>query len=582
MRFNILIILSFVVLTLDLNAQKTTFIEGKVFDRETNLPLAYANISNQTSQTGTITNADGYFRISLNSWDDSLSVSYLGYKDHLLVLKKGQLFYQVNMERSTLLLNEVIIKPEDDQYMVDLIQECRHSGAAPKSTARAYYELKSQVDGKQIELVEAYFNLDIQKYSLKKMHFKTGRIAIQPFENRFFTSMESSKALIMLDLLKGNEFFPINPLELSGKQLKKQYYLYSDYQYLDQEGDSIHVIDYQPKDKSGNHFEGKIWINTSKKTFNKITLCLKNASTHPFLPLFPFDKIVSVRMDITISYNTSFAETVFNHMDFSYIIDYESRNEKENAKKYTIQTSAVLYAYQFQSPFFIPLFDFKNEGISDYRKISAFPYNDYFWHHHQEYSVNDSLNTNELYFNDIKSLTNQSLFKPNQYFQNGIFEHEFIQWSKNRLKIKQTPSDPTQVQSDDNLLSKRLKLSVKIFLDLNTYGDSFQLTLATVFDPYDSEYQLAADDQTQCFINTFFDLCEIQKQLLENKLEPLKNDPEAVISTYHKFLKTFESEKSKYTHTFGKKTNSKELKRYNQIVLEKLGIDNMLIFQPDS
>ena len=90
MRFNILIILSFVVLTLDLNAQKTTFIEGKVFDRETNLPLAYANISNQTSQTGTITNADGYFRISLNSWDDSLYVSYLGYKDHLLVLKKGQ------------------------------------------------------------------------------------------------------------------------------------------------------------------------------------------------------------------------------------------------------------------------------------------------------------------------------------------------------------------------------------------------------------------------------------------------------------------------------------------------------------
>jgi len=290
-------------------------------------------------------------------------------------------------------------------------------------------------------------------------------------------------------------------------------------------------------------------------------------------------------MNISISYNTSGQQPVFNHMDFSYIIDYESRFEKLEAKKYTVKTNAVLYAYDYKSTFFIPLFDFKYHGISDYRKISAFPYNDFFWEHHKEYRLNDRLNTNDLFFNNMLSLTNKSIFKPNEYFNHGIFEHEFILWSENRLRIKEAQHDPTDDQTKDrqttDLLKDRMKLSVKIFLDLNTYDDSTHLTLATVFDPYDSKYQLTTDSSSQCFINIFFDLCEIQKRILESDLIISKHDPGQIKLIYNDFLKGFESEKSKYIQSFEKKDYRREMKLYNRMVQEKLGIDNMQIFLPD-
>jgi len=246
-------------------AQQGLKIEGKVSNGVDGEPLAYANIYNFSTQKGTISNQDGYFRLELLSWHDSIQVSYIGYEDHIISLKKGVYYYKVVLENSPLLLDEILIRPEDDSYLIEMIQQCKHAAEAHSSVAKAYYELKSLVNGDQVELVESYYNLHSQKYRLEEMEFKTGRIALQPHENRFFTSMESSKALIMLDLFKGNEFFPVNPLELSRKKLKKQYYLYSDHRYLDDTGDSIQVIAYEPKDKSGRFFEGKIWVNTSKK-----------------------------------------------------------------------------------------------------------------------------------------------------------------------------------------------------------------------------------------------------------------------------------------------------------------------------
>ncbi len=560
-------------------------IEGKVSNGVDGKPLAYANIYNFSTQEGTISNQDGYFRLELQSWNDSIRVSFIGYEDHLISPKKAKNYYEIVLESSPLLLDEILIRPEDDSYLVEMIHQCKPAGVTHSSVAKAYYELKSFVDGDQVELVESYYNLHSKKYRLEEMNFKTGRIALQPHENRFFTSMESSKVLIMLDLFKGSEFFPSNPLEMSKYKLKKHYYLFSDHRYLDENGDSIQVIAYQPKVKSGRFFEGKIWVNTSKKAINKITLIIDDAATHPFLPLFELDKIARVQMNISISYNTSGQQLVFNHMDFSYIIDYESRYEKEEAKKYTVKTNAVLYAYDYNSSFFIPLFDFRYQGISDYRKISAFPYNDFFWEKNNEYRLNDRLNTNDLFFNNLHSLTNRSIFKPNEYFHYGIFEHEFILWSENRLRIKEAQHDPTKdptnVHQTTDLLKDRMKLSVKIFLDLNTYDDSTHLTLATVFDPYESKYQLTTDSISQCFINIFFDLCEIQKRILESALTESKHDPAQIKLIYNDFLKGFESEKSKYIHSYEKKDFIREMKPYNRMVLDKLGIDNLQIFLQD-
>lgn len=46
-----------------------------------------------------------------------------------------------------------------------------------------------------------------------------------PFENRFFISSETSKALNLLKLFDDNTYFPKQPLQLSRKKIEKDYNL---------------------------------------------------------------------------------------------------------------------------------------------------------------------------------------------------------------------------------------------------------------------------------------------------------------------------------------------------------------------
>jgi hypothetical protein len=52
----------------------------------------------------------------------------------------------------------------------------------------AYFELKSSLENKQIELIEAYFQLSQGAFGPKTAALKTGRFALLRFENRYFTS----------------------------------------------------------------------------------------------------------------------------------------------------------------------------------------------------------------------------------------------------------------------------------------------------------------------------------------------------------------------------------------------------------
>src|SRR5688572_1950764 len=378
------IFLFFLSLHKSMVGQNNVEIEGKIFDKETKEPIPFANIYNKSSKNGTISNTDGYFRILIHERSDSIFISYIGYRKQALKLIAGKNNYFIYLEENNYLLNEITVTPNDNSYLFELLKESKKSISSIERKSKAYYELKSFVNDSQIELVEGYYNIDVEGYSLKNLHLKTGRIALRTNRNRYFVSLESSRALLMLDLFGRNEYFPVNPMGLSESKLRKNYYLNLESKYLEETNDSIYIIDYKPKDTTGLFFNGKIWINKTRNHLIKITLNCDNTLKHPFLPL-PFSKISNVSFSITQTFNTSNGQVVFNHTDFVYKIDYISRIGTTEEQKYTVLTKAVLYAYDYENAFNLPFFNFKDYNVGDYRKINAMPYNDFFWTYNDEY-----------------------------------------------------------------------------------------------------------------------------------------------------------------------------------------------------
>ncbi|MBK7094288.1 MAG: carboxypeptidase-like regulatory domain-containing protein [Saprospiraceae bacterium] len=580
MKTSFLIFLFFLGLTKSMFGQSQIEIEGKILDKETKEPRPFANIYNKSSKKGTISNTDGFFKILIKDVTDTIIISHIGYKQQNIEIKTDKKYYPIYLEESILLLSEITITPKDNSFLFEMIEKSKKSISNIERKSKAYYELKSFVDSSQIELVEGYYNVDVKGYRLMNLDMKAGRLALRSKRNRFFASLESSRALLMLNLFGRNDYFPMNPLEFSKSKLRKNYYLTLDSKYLNEVNDSIYIIDYKPKDSTGLFFDGKIWINKTKNHLIKITLNCDNTLKHPFLPLFTTDKISNVSFNITQTFNTTNGQVVFNHTDFIYKIDYKSRIGKTEEQNYTIQTKAVLYAYDYENYFILPFFDFKDFYIGDYRKINAMPYNDFFWTYNDEYRLNDSINSNELFFTDSTSLTNKTLFISNTISKNGLFEHPYISWSKNGIKIREILSDTSVANTSMEFNSEQYKLAVKIFFDINSYKDSIHFITSTIIDPYESYYHLPMDNQTLCFINIYFDICEIARRELEEKLKAGKNDIYRLKEIYINFLTQFEIKKNEYLKAVERGTNEKEMIKYNNIVYEKLGIDNIELFQP--
>ena len=66
---------------------QTITIGGNVMNAETNEVLAYANISVQNTNYGTVTNLEGKYSISLDSASYAIKVSYIGYKSEFVKIK---------------------------------------------------------------------------------------------------------------------------------------------------------------------------------------------------------------------------------------------------------------------------------------------------------------------------------------------------------------------------------------------------------------------------------------------------------------------------------------------------------------
>lgn len=174
-------------------------IEGYITSRKDDSPIAFVNIYDHTTRSGTITNQDGYFSMPVASFKDSISISFIGYTSIQLVLHSGQYSYRIRLEENSQLLDEIVFTYREDPYLYELLNACRRKARSFKRNvqSRAYFEQKSWKDDQQVELVEGFYNATLENgYDLQGLELKAGRFALQPSGNRYFITLENSGAVL--------------------------------------------------------------------------------------------------------------------------------------------------------------------------------------------------------------------------------------------------------------------------------------------------------------------------------------------------------------------------------------------------
>lgn len=257
------LLIFFFLLSAGLPAQNL-MMEGRILNKSSGEPIAYANVYNKNLLKGTISNNDGYFRIPVSGAGDSVMVSFVGYQKQCIIFNGKDKFYTIFLETMPQLLSEVLIAAPDDAWLRNLLVDCRKKAPEANTCAGAYYELKSYVQDQQVELVESFYNVNMTGYDLSSLDLKAGRLALKPFRHGLFVSMAGSRAITMLKMFGDNPYFPQSPLELSEGKIKKHYYLELIRKFRDDTLDSLYEIRFSPRDTSGFFFRGRVWLNPVK------------------------------------------------------------------------------------------------------------------------------------------------------------------------------------------------------------------------------------------------------------------------------------------------------------------------------
>lgn len=84
-------------------------IKGKIIDQDNQQVLENASILVENTAQGTVSNAQGFFEIEINTNAKTLLVSHIGYLSQKITLKPNQAFLQIGLKPNPLALHEVII-----------------------------------------------------------------------------------------------------------------------------------------------------------------------------------------------------------------------------------------------------------------------------------------------------------------------------------------------------------------------------------------------------------------------------------------------------------------------------------------
>ena len=555
------------------HSTNTLEISANVFDFNSKEVIPYATIYNQTAGNGTISDENGFFKLSGVNPKDTILISFVGYNKKIIVQDSFNQTTFYLTPKTELLSQFVVIG--DNTFLYHLVSRASKNHKTQTRTAKTYFSLESMVNNKKVEMLECYYNGQFSNRDITNLQLKQGRIALAPFGKNYYISTETSKALYMHHVFETNNHFPDSPFILSKSKLQKQYDLSIKSKYLDDDSLPIYVLNFIPKDSSLDLFEGQVWIDSLNAQVIKVNLKINDAKVHPFLPLPTVKSIERVDLYLSKTYSKLDGKMYVSSVDFNYQISYaNSRNERVLAS-----TKAVLYAYDYDTKFQLPFFHFTSGMYEDYQQINATPYNAFFWENINEFGMSEIKEANDAYAEENANITNQTAFFTHQFPNDRLFEFPYVDWSKERIGFRKTESNPSSSFSNlGSIPSEQYQLKGQVYCDINFLNDSLHVITSTIFDPYESFYYLEMDNYGKAFINMYFDLVEIYRRKFIANISNVKTVAETTI-LYQSNNTEMDIKTRQFFKDVSHGTNEAGMVKWNKFIYEELQIDNLTLFE---
>ncbi len=554
--------------------QKSTLkCTGMIIDSFTMEPCPYVRVYNLSTKTGVLTEFNGRFELPPSSPNDSISFFSTGYKQRFIVAKQLLNDSIVYLSPEANAIDEVIILANDNHLYRWFSQVFDRK--QPVLQAKTYFQLESYVNQTQVELLEAYYNASVQGSKITDLDYKSSRVAVGQTDQMSFVSTETSKAILQLNLNEKNDFLPQTPFDYSTKKMRRAFKLQLNQTYKNTDDHAIFVISFRPKDPSISSFSGTIWIDTVTKQAQKLVLTATNTQQHPFLPLWPSDSIVSVDMEINYLFKEVESGTVIDFLYYDYQLLYQNRDKDF----YTVKTAVVVHPYNYDSTFFIPRFEGPISRLSDYRKTQAYPYNKAFWRQIEHPISQENSEANALFFEQQSRLQNLDSLSQlsNTTTRKGFFESPCLVWGERRIGIiNDLESKEINVSAPP---SSQYQLVVQVLLDLNNYNGKVIATTTTILDPFQTFYHLKVEPSSQCFLNLYFDLVEMERRKFMQEIEEKNLSTKQILELYEAMKTQITTLSDRFFKETDHGLNRKAMEKWNAIVQKELGIDNVAFFR---
>ncbi|MEO8067855.1 MAG: carboxypeptidase-like regulatory domain-containing protein [Flavobacteriales bacterium] len=560
---------------LPFGAVAQTPISGRVLDAATHEPLPYCNVILVGSQRSTLTNAEGAFSIAADTLADSLRFAYVGYRPLVLAASTVQRRNGILLHPSAHQLTQFVATANTKQYdRVARVAKALRS-IAPYA-ARSYFEMETHLDERPVEVVECFYNGRFSGARTDGLDLKQGRIGIAPMGDRYFVSLNTTKAITLFDPTERNAHFPTSPFQWpSAKKLRKAYRVELVSTSTDEALDHLRMT---PRDSSGIAFTVDLWLSAVSDAVEVIELHCTDCARHPFLPLWSEHAINSVDLRIRQTWRAWNGRNVLDHLELVYTLAYANPERPER-----IDTKAVLHLFDPGGAFILPLFEYDQEQ-PDYRKITMQPYDTLFWDRAptlvrtaQQERDRDFLQRNGL-------LTGSSA--PGPWKKSGFFESNCAWWSADkRVSLKSLPPPPEDATRPAGFRSQgaaapisQVNLEAQLYLDMDTTGGQLRVFTATALDGFRSYYLLPEERHTDAFINIFFDLCEMERRTLQEQLLQPGITAERARGIHSFWTDHMNTLTRHYLKETSLGADRVALAKWNARVKEALGIDNMALF----
>ncbi len=273
---------------------------GKVIDKSNSSTLPFATIEVEGTNIATISNIDGEFivKISKNSDASSLKISYIGYNNMYVALKKFEIEKELTIELnpSTLHLQAVTIRPENASDLIrQVLSRVDQNYSVDPVMMQAFYRETIKNRRNYVAISEAV--VDIYKASYKsefdydQVKIDKGRKSgdVEKMDTVLFKLQGGPTITLLLDIMK-------NPYVLLTDDYTEIYEFYiSDVVSLN---DKLHyVISFdQKKGISAPYYSGKLFVEIESLAITEAEFALNLDNTEEAERIFIQKKPIGMKI----------------------------------------------------------------------------------------------------------------------------------------------------------------------------------------------------------------------------------------------------------------------------------------------